>query len=248
MSATIMRRAGLLAPNTGADGLTIQKLSEVCEAGTRVLIKNRFTNRVFDATSAPAGSLQEGPYVRIYPITGDVLNRRDRIVARPIYKNMPGDVYSDSAGAPINLQSVTQTSDDFMYELDAQQGSFYLPFAASLSIVTGYSGDFVWEVFQFPDVGPLQEQIAYQTRVIRGGAVRTVRVPTGAFAFYVHTSGAFTGEVQSEDTAKAAFGGTSIFPFAGNAGECFERPLGNATKVQVTSATDALLVFKIRFP
>lgn len=245
---------GVKAPTVletdGADPLTPLGLGSF-RAGDAIVIRPRNTLRIFDATTAPAASTQEGPYLRIRPTIGALavgLAQDEGADCNPSAKAIYKWGNESIVGAAGTLSPPpSYVSNDFFYEVDAFGPTFVLPFDASLEIVTGYSGTFAIDAFRMPErpIPPVQE--LHQTRQFRSGGNRSIPVPMGTREYMVVSAGNTTTFLASEETAKAVAGGTS---FTGD--QIFTgygptwRSVGNARRINTSApSNDGLVIFKI---
>lgn len=212
MGCYLFTRPNNVAPASGPDNGTEHKVI-ACNPGDQLLLRCRYAENYINATTAPAATQWEGPYLRIYPALPN-LDERDGM-AKQIGKST--DVAATSGG---NISP--GGSDRLYYEIDAiNQGAIYLPFACEVTMYTNLSGSWLFDVYKW-DAGswnfsPKELGGGYaQTRTARVGQARNLFVPLGCREF------SLTGvqsnsppSLASENTGKTVVLGSSSFLFGG---------------------------------
>lgn len=251
MMLTLERRTAapvLITPGdpTGVENGYARKSVVRARYGTRIVLRQRYSEFYMNATSAPAGSILEGPYLRIIPLAGALRDIPDRLLTAKDYpykytdiNRFVGEVVSGEGGA----KTIPEQYGEFYYEINANGASVLMPFDGQLELVAPSSGIWCYDVLTFDDPHKNQEQqrCHRQTRNIYGNVTRLLDVPVGAYALeFSGTVGTSTVTLATEDTAKAAASGNSAFTYTPVQGQGGIVSLGNARRVNFIQAGVAL--------
>lgn len=200
----------LVNQNAAGERATLQIAS--FPALTRVNFVTRYAFQ--DGGNGGNGSRVEGPYFRIYPMSGkDIVAKAqgdlgvcaDSPTMNPIF-----DTKQDYEGLSLaGLGPITLGVEERFYEIDAARGaSFVCSVPISVEATTTAEGTWAWDLYASPIPADQDRMTArlIQTRYISPGSTRVLRVPRGChrFAIYGNLAAMFAG---LEDTPKA---GTDI--------------------------------------
>ena len=258
----------------GASPVTPAIEAPLCKAfaGSLVHTRVRLADNFVNATTAPALTQWEGPYIRIYPLQKplDRGNKQGLRAPSIIGKWARSEQYFVSPSAvaagfvePVKDAALAECNfdDEFYYEIDLLGSKpIYLPFDAELKLATQFAGAWLVDlvVTEAPEaaIPSLMVQEYTQTRKIRENVTRRIRVPTGAVSWLYSGGYAPAGSLDFDtgESAKVAANGSNTindFMYIATGGGLTApsaQPIGGSRIVQMTGNVTApfSVTFNIR--